>query len=449
MTEASGSRRRDQGAEPSKPLKVLFLEDLPADAHLAVRQISIAGFAPDYRIASSRADFEQGLDWGPDIIIVDYNVPGFEAPDALDVVRTHGSSAPVIVVSGSADEQMIAATIKAGARDYLQKDRLTRLGAAISNAMLEWKLQREVAVAAERAANAARFHAIFETLTDAMLTLGSEQQIESANPAAGRLFASDELAGSRVSRWITSPSGGSLRLELPKAGLSPRWTAGRGLRGDGDTFEAEWCLSVLAEGSSLLVVRDVTRQKANIAALKHKATTDPLTRLHNRSLFVDRVEHAIAESKRSSTSKAVFMIDLNGFKSINDTRGHATGDSVLIEVARRLKRTLRGVDTVARLGGDEFGILLGGSTNERQAVVVAEKLAGAVGEPIDVDGQGARVTASIGVALFPDDGRDVDELLASADAGMYFAKRNGLAVWRFAEWPTSGPTSDPSGKASV
>ena len=412
-------------------LKVLFLEDSPADAHLAVRQLSIAGFKPDYRITSSRNEFERALEWGPDIILLDYNVPGFDGPAALELVQQLGLDAPVIVVSGSVDEEAIAATMKAGARDYLQKDRLTRLGTAISSAMREWRLQRELAVAAERSENAARLHTIFESLTDAMLTLGPGLRIESANPAAMRIFAAaGELLHSGAERWVRSPSGAPAKLDLSKASTPAKWIEGRGVRSDGGTFAAEWCLTSLGEGSAILVVRDISRRKASMAALHEKAVTDPLTKLRNRSLFLDRAEQAVAESRRSGTMRALFMLDLNGFKEVNDSLGHAAGDAVLQEVARRLKHSVRASDTVARLGGDEFGVLLAGSTGEGQAMVVAQKLDATLRLPIDVEGQAATVSGSIGLALFPDDGQSIEELLAHADAGMFFAKRNGLGICR-------------------
>jgi diguanylate cyclase (GGDEF)-like protein len=161
--------------------------------------------------------------------------------------------------------------------------------------------------------------------------------------------------------------------------------------------------------------------------LREATLHDQLTGLANRILLYDRIGHAIAQSFRDGESLAVLLIDLDGFKDINDSLGHRHGDRVLVELATRLTATVRRSDTVARLGGDEFVIVLPDTTRSR-AVAIAGKLLHTVAQPLCVDGDTRSLWASIGVAIFPEDGDDVDALLLAADHAMYTAKRAGGGV---------------------
>jgi diguanylate cyclase (GGDEF)-like protein len=160
--------------------------------------------------------------------------------------------------------------------------------------------------------------------------------------------------------------------------------------------------------------------------LHQRSLHDPLTGLANRGLFFDRVSHAIARlGRRPGPFLAVLFIDLDNFKGVNDTLGHARGDRLLALVAERLLMTVRDVDTVARLGGDEFAVLLEDLTSEGEAVLVGERAVNLMKAPFDLSGKSVNVSASIGVALRADDSTGTDTLLAEADAAMYEAKRAG------------------------
>ncbi len=168
--------------------------------------------------------------------------------------------------------------------------------------------------------------------------------------------------------------------------------------------------------------------------LKHASLHDALTGLPNRVLFHDRLNQAIKLSKRNKTQFAVAIMDLNGFKEINDNRGHLTGDYVLKTVADRIKETLRDSDTVARLGGDEFAFVLPTVDRESPATVT-DKIMATFKEPIVMDSDGGKIEvgASIGITLYPDHGADVDALIGYADAAMYSAKRAGSGVCIYSE----------------
>ena len=155
---------------------------------------------------------------------------------------------------------------------------------------------------------------------------------------------------------------------------------------------------------------------------RHQALHDALTGLPNRALFRDRVEQTLALARRGAHSFAFLLLDLDRFKEVNDTLGHYCGDELLCGLADRLRRTLRDVDTVARLGGDEFGIVLPSGTRE-DALVVAAKVRALIAQPVVVAGLELEVDVSIGIALFPEDGTDVDTLLRRADVAMYHSKK--------------------------
>ena len=162
-----------------------------------------------------------------------------------------------------------------------------------------------------------------------------------------------------------------------------------------------------------------------LVTIQDMATHDSLTGLPNRASLSDILEHAINMADRAKVGLAVLFMDLDHFKAINDTMGHSTGDQLLREIGRRLRSSIRGSDLVARLGGDEFVVMVEGVTDHQSLAILAAKILGAVSQPIKLQGHEVKVTASIGISVFPDDGRDVTALLANADMAMYRSKELG------------------------
>lgn len=188
--------------------------------------------------------------------------------------------------------------------------------------------------------------------------------------------------------------------------------------------------------SYIAVFSDLSRLMSAEKRLFHLAHHDTLTGLPNRQLFQDRLQQAIGQARRRGEAFSVMFIDLDRFKPINDTLGHAVGDLVLREVARRLTASIRAVDTIARFGGDEFVILAPGLSGEHGIGLVADKVIGALLTPISVEGHDLIVGASIGCAVYPEHGDDGDALLRHADRVMYQAKQSGgntHAIYRGAE----------------
>jgi diguanylate cyclase (GGDEF)-like protein len=176
------------------------------------------------------------------------------------------------------------------------------------------------------------------------------------------------------------------------------------------------------------VLRRATRQlDSHMEEIEHQALHDSLTGLPNRVLFQDRIELALANAKRSGGRAAVLLLDLDGFKEINDALGHACGDELLRELAVRLRGTLRDSDTIARLGGDEFGVVMP-ADGTHDVEDAAHRINDAVEEPFEIGGLSLDVRASIGGVLFPDDAQDSDTLVRFADVAMYAAKRNRTRI---------------------
>jgi diguanylate cyclase (GGDEF)-like protein len=168
---------------------------------------------------------------------------------------------------------------------------------------------------------------------------------------------------------------------------------------------------------------DITTRKYAEGQLRRLATHDGLTGLPNRALALDRLAQSLARARRSQTGVAVLYLDLDLFKQINDAWGHEAGDSVLREVAKRLKACVRRSDTVARLGGDEFLLVLSEAAERRAAEAVAAKVVRSLSRDISVGESSCSVGVSIGISLYPQDGREAKELIRAADAAMYADKQ--------------------------
>ena len=181
----------------------------------------------------------------------------------------------------------------------------------------------------------------------------------------------------------------------------------------------------LDDGGLLSVAIDITERRGAERRIRFLAHHDALTKLPNRALFMDRLAHSVEQAEREGRKVAVLMIDLDNFKQINDNLGHSAGDRLLVEVAARLRKPLRAVDTAARLGGDEFAIVQASITSPDVADTLAHRALAAFEAPIFIDNQPVRAGASIGVTLFPYDARDIGALLRNADLALYHAK--GLA----------------------
>lgn len=280
-----------------------------------------------------------------------------------------------------------------------------------------------------------RLQNILHSVSEGIITLSQDGRIETANAAADRMFnaPSRGLVGRNLTSLIETGKG-------QHNGQSPLQTPGIltekiGVRLDGSNFFLEIVCNKLRHDHHILftaVLRDISERKENEEHIKRLAHHDSLTGLPNRNLLHDRMTQALARVRRNNERVAILFVDLDKFKPINDVYGHKIGDEVLVEVAKRLQGAVRTSDTVARIGGDEFAVILEEIHHPTEATKIASKIVAQLSLPIHASDQICQIGASVGVALYPDDGTDLDEVVKAADLAMYRVKhagRNGYQMY--------------------
>jgi diguanylate cyclase (GGDEF)-like protein/PAS domain S-box-containing protein len=293
----------------------------------------------------------------------------------------------------------------------------------------------------------ARFEATFAGALTGMLLMDLDGRIIDSNPAIQKLLGHShaELEGRRTSEFVHPEDAREARaayLRMIADGGSSLRMQHRFVDVGGESVWVDVSSSLVSDSDgnksfAITMIQDVTqRRKAEAALLsqaalnEHQALHDALTGLANRTLFRSRINHTVKARRRSDADAAVMVMDLDGFKEINDSLGHAAGDDLLVELGRRLKAALRTSETVARLGGDEFGILLPHVSGPDDVVRTVERIQEAIENPMTLQGLSLSLEASIGIALHPDDGKDVETLLRCADGAMYHAKAE-KSGWAF------------------
>jgi diguanylate cyclase (GGDEF)-like protein/PAS domain S-box-containing protein len=311
---------------------------------------------------------------------------------------------------------------------------------AIDHQHLSYAVIRDISLRKSTERTLAMAAQVFENCRDAILILDSAYRVAAVNGAFSDItgFSPLEVIGQEVPSlraglhepafyqqiWDYVDSHGHWEGEV--------FSARRG----GEVFPVWAALTAIHDGANritsyMAILSDITDRKQVEAHTRHLAEHDFLTDLPNRVLFLDRLQQALATARRQHTKVAVMFVDLDRFKAINDTHGHQAGDTVLKEVAARLVRCVRGVDTVSRQGGDEFVVILADIGGADQAAHVAGSVMQAVSQPMMVGQHQINLSTSIGISICPSDGDDVDTLLKHADVAMYHAKQNGRNAFRF------------------
>ena len=293
----------------------------------------------------------------------------------------------------------------------------------------------------------ARFEATFAGALTGMLLMDLDGRIIDSNPAIQKLLGHShgELEGHRTSEFVHPDDRREARsayLKMIADGRSSLRMQHRFVGRDGKVLWVDASASLVRDSDghksfAITMIQDVTQRKEAEAALlsqaelnEYQALHDALTGLANRTLFRNRIDHAVKTARRTDARAAVLVMDLDGFKEINDSLGHAAGDELLVELGRRLEAALRASDTVARLGGDEFGVLLPNASVPDDVLRAVERMRAAIEDPVTVQGLSLSLEASIGIALYPEDGEDVETLLKCADGAMYHAKEE-KSGWAF------------------
>jgi diguanylate cyclase (GGDEF)-like protein/PAS domain S-box-containing protein len=286
----------------------------------------------------------------------------------------------------------------------------------------------------------ARLAMIVESSNDAIFSVSLDDVITSWNKGAEKIFgfSAREIVG-RPIFTLLPPERYVERAEILQSilkGEELRHFETTRLKKDGNQIYVSLTTSpILAANGKIIgnsvIARDVTERRKMEAFIQHQAHHDTLTDLPNRQLFMDFLERELAQSRRHDTRLALLFLDLNGFKQINDTMGHDCGDRLLQEVARRLRACIRESDIVARLGGDEFTVLMPNLSHSEDVGIVVKKILSVFEKPFKLDAVTVDASTSIGVCMFPDDGKDGEDLIKKADIAMYDAKKSGKNAYQF------------------
>jgi len=447
--------------EPSQPA-VLVVNDRE-DQRVAIRVMLAPLGLVVVEADSGRAALDALLRQPFALILMDVRMPVMDGYETARLIRQRDQTitTPIMFVTahGRVDAEILNA-YASGAADFIftpvvadvlrakvsvwvelfaQSQELQRRSQELQRRSQELQLTLESITELNQALrdSEAGTQAVLDNVADGILTTGETGLIESFNRSAQALFgySEDEAVGQPLA-FVIAPAHQAAFSELvmtarplsPLTAKQDATTETLGSRQDGSTFAMEVEHGELTVGDrtrTLAFVRDISARKAYTESLADQALHDGLTGLANRALFGVQLVQALASAKRTGEPRAVLVIDLDGFKQVNDTLGHDQGDSLLKQVGERLAAALRETDTIARLGGDEFAILPADATDLPAAAAVAWKIHQTCATGFAVGDEVVHVSASIGIALYPDHGRTTDQLLSRADAAMYLAKKSG------------------------
>lgn len=376
-----------------------------------------------------------------DIVLLDLGLPEPEGVEAIRRVRAIAPGASIILLSSLDDEPKAIEAVQQGAQGYLIKGQIEphKLKQALRNAV-ERKMNEDI-----RSQQEERAQATLNCIADAVICTNMAGKITFLNPVASSMMGwpLNEAVGRHLTEVFRIVNATTRKAILvPMARAASEYLAGNLpsncalINRDGHEVFIEDSVAPIHDSESkvtgaVIVFRDVSAARAQSEQLVHLAEHDSLTGLPNRLLFCDRVGQAIRLARRHGGRAALLFLDLDGFKQINDSLGHAAGDEFLQSIAKCLQHCVRTPDTVCRLGGDEFVILLQDVHRPEDAAISARRVLQAVSEVHLADHGELHVTASIGISVFPDDGLDAETLIKNADSAMYLAKKNGLQCYQF------------------
>ncbi|MCL4485308.1 MAG: EAL domain-containing protein [Nitrospirae bacterium] len=420
-----------------RSLRILMLEDTPSDAELEEHELKKGGIPFILKRVETREAFVQALkEFDPDLVLSDYSLPGFDGMSALEILRNNYPEVPAIMVTGALSDVEAVELIHAGAKDYVLKDRLARLVPAIRHA-LETRESERARRKAEKALveSEAKFRGLVESTNDWIWETDERGVFTYASPQIQDIlgYSPLEVLGKKPLD-LTAKTGNRNRgrFETLLAERQPIRLFENILRHrNGQDVFVETSGNPVFDSQGFFrgyrgIDRDISKRKKAEGQIVHLAFYDALTDLPNRRAFKRRIQEEIDRLWRNPGRFAVGILDLDGFKEVNDRLGHPAGDDLLVQVAKRLQRALRSSDTLARLGGDEFGILLS-EVEEEDAFF--DRLMKILRAPFEIGGEPVVVSGSLGITFSPPDTPDADLLLAHADLALYRVKNRGRNGW--------------------
>jgi diguanylate cyclase (GGDEF)-like protein/PAS domain S-box-containing protein len=386
-----------------------------------------------------------------DLAILDMKLPDMSGHEIMDFINATNADTDVIFISGNSDIASAIGALKRGAFDYLRKPYAREeLLITVDNAIRRRTLEADNRRFAMKIENSERtYRYLVDHSPDIIYTLDEDGYFTFVNDRARQLlgFTREELIGKHYSVMVHDDDIEIARYVFKERRVGERSSTNVELRlksskvnGESRTFENSF-LTISFNSIGIYspngkqskteyfgtygVARDITERKRVEEMIAYQAYHDILTDLPNRALFKDRLGLSIIQSQRNKSKLAVMFIDLDRFKLVNDTMGHVKGDDLLQQVSSRLKECLRRGDTLARLGGDEFVLFMPELKDKTVAGEIADKFLKCLQLPFSLGSNEAQISASICIALYPDDGLTMDELIRHADIAMYHVKAQG------------------------
>lgn len=420
-------------------LKILVVDD-NEDDRIAIRfALRESGHTVETAPGVARGLMAAEL-FRPDVILVDYSMHDSNGIEFISRLKEswRDEMPALVMMTGVGNEMVAIQALRAGVCEYMIKDvegHYLKLLSAVLERVERDCAQRHASREAERQLQLAAN--VYTNISEGVLVTTTAGVIVSVNPALCRIsgYTAGELVGNKPNLLKSNRHSSDFYERLwQDLILQGQW---RGeiwnRRKDGSLYLARETITAIldTEGNRLnyvMVMTDVSDSKAEEDALRQRAYHDELTELPNRSLFLDRLNHRMAYAQRYKSLLAVLFIDLDNFKPVNDDLGHERGDELLKLAAERLRQCVRESDTVARWGGDEFTVLLNDLDTAEHAAQIGDKIIERLRTPFTLECYEVHISASIGIAIYPDDAHDIRHLIQAADSAMYLAKKGGGSV---------------------
>lgn len=411
-------------------LRVLLVEDEPVTRY-AIAAIVAPRVAQLWQAGDGDEAWELFRQHRPDVVLTDLQMPGRDGLSLTREVKALDPHVPVIIATSFGDSERLLQAIEAGVDRYVLKPIQAR---AVLDVLQAVAVQARVRLEHRLAAS------VFRNASEAILITDGENRIVDANPAFTRItgYSRDEVLGANPRLLRSGNQSADFYREMWSAlNADGHWRGEIWNRRKNGELYPEWLSIDRVSDDDGKVINyiamwsDISERKEAEARINYLAHYDVLTDLPNRVLFADRFQQALVHARRTSQNVALLFLDLDRFKRVNDSLGHRAGDQLLQTIAARLKECVREDDTVSRRGGDEFVILLSGLSRPQQAGAVASKILAALARPVLCEGQEIAVSASIGIACYPQDGVDGESLVVNADLAMYRAKQMGRDNYQY------------------
>ena len=408
--------------------KILIAEDEAIIAMDIQMRLENAGYLVVAVAASGEEAVQKTLEIHPHLVLMDIGLKGnLDGVAAACEIHRHLDT-PIVYLSSYSNQSTLERAKVSEAYGYLLKPFEERtLLSTLEVALYKHRLDQELKRREEQ------FRMIVERSFDTLVSLDRQGNITYVSPAIER------VAGYRPHE-ITGKSFFSLLVDADPERVNYQFSKilhGEAIEGIEDKFRCKNGETIYIESNTMplishgqvigvhIIFRDITERRKTQLELQHMASHDYLTDLPNTRLFLDHLDKALARAERTSTYIAMLYIDLDGFKQVNDTYGHTTGDHLLQLVAKRLENSVRKADVVSRLGGDEFAVLMTDLQDLSSVDVIAERLHEAMQMPFGLEGTTAYIGVSIGISTFPIDAQDASQLIRYADQAMYYSKSIG------------------------